>query len=112
MNGKLGWNSKLKPQWKVKNTMPGSWDFVGPRRLLSVFKECQVLELKLSWKQLSKEGNPARQGNFQVPLVTSIALPTSGSTVAPGPHRASKEPTSGSMRESAFEPLQPILNPR
>ena len=42
--------------------MLGSVDFVGPRRLLRVFKECKVFGLKLSWKEFPKEGDLPGRG--------------------------------------------------
>lgn len=66
MSEKWGWNEQFKSYnrrpWIPLNTMLGSVDFVGPRRLLRVFKECTVFGLKTSWKDFPKEGDLPGRG--------------------------------------------------
>lgn len=48
------------------NTMPRSLDFVDPRGLLRIFKECKVLGPKPSWKLPPEKGDLPGQDTSRV----------------------------------------------
>lgn len=61
------------------------------------------MDLRLLESNLPKRATYQGKG-----LVAPVVLTVSGSCVVRGPCRASEEPTNGSRREPAFEPLKLI----